>query len=60
MIEYFDRHNLESLYNVNVGDCVYIKGTKLPRKIIGISKNGQYVLNGKGSMYPKDELESVE
>ena len=58
MIKYFGRHNLESVYNV--GDYVYIKGTKVPRKIMGISKNGQYVLNGKGSMYPKDELDPVE
>lgn len=52
--EYFGKHNITSVFNV--GDRVRIKGQTVVREIKGITKNGNYVLNGKGSTYDVNEL----
>ena len=55
LIEYFGKHNLESVFNV--GDEVTFKGKSVVRTIMGISKDGRYVLNGKGDAFEANELE---
>lgn len=54
MREYFGEHNLKSVFNV--GDQVTIEDQIVPRKIVGITKDGYYVLMGKGSAYPANIL----
>lgn len=54
MLEYFGKHNLESKFNV--GDYVCIKDQTVSRRIVAISKDGLYQLNGKGSLYNETDL----